>query len=277
VAASFFFAYCDPAQGLRGNGLKPFLAAGVAMALFIMLSGAVYAFNDLRDMDHDRLHPVKRLRPVASGDVSPRAALTMAVVLSVGSIACAAAISLPLAAVLSAYAALQLLYTLKFKHLPLVDVFVIAFGFVLRAVAGVAVVNARVSPWLLLCTFLLALFLALCKRRQEKATRAIEAQRTSIKSYDIPLLDSLISVAASATIISYSLYTLSAETTGRFGTPLLWLTIPVVIFGVFRYMHLVHAAGEGERPERVLLTDKGIIATVAIYAIVIVAVLVAGR
>ena len=277
VAVAFFFAYCDPSQGLRGNGWRPFLAAFAAMALFTMLSSGVYAFNDLRDRVRDRLHPVKRLRPVASGEISPRAALAVAICLALGSVAIAAFISIPLAVVLLAYAMLQLLYTLKLKRLPLVDVFVIAFGFVLRAVAGVAVVNARISPWLLLCTFLLALFLALCKRRQEKATRRTEEQRPSIRSYDIPLLDSLISVAAAATIISYSLYTLSAETAGRFGTPLLWLTVPVVVFGVFRYMHLVHTSGEGERPERVLLTDKGIIATVVIYAAVSAAVLFLGR
>jgi 4-hydroxybenzoate polyprenyltransferase len=176
---------------------------------------------------------------------------------------------LSLCAVLSAYALLQLLYTFRLKHIPLVDVFVIASGFVLRAIAGAAVLSARISPWLLLCTFLLALFLALCKRRQEKVTRSEHEQRHSVRVYSTQLLDSLIAITAAATIVSYSLYTLSPDTVARFRTSLLGLTIPLVIFGVFRYLHLVYSARAGERPEQVLLTDKAIIATIVLYGLIV--------
>ncbi len=271
VLAAFFFAYWDPHQDLRGQGLRPCAVAAAATALFCLVSSGIYALNDWRDRVADRLHPVKRLRPVASGEISSKTALAMAAALLAAGIL-GALFSPPLCAVLTAYAALQLLYTFRLKHVPLVDVFVIAAGFVLRAVAGAAVLSARISAWLLLCTFLLALFLALCKRRQEKVTRNESEQRRSVRAYSAQLLDSLISITAAATIVSYALYTLSPDTTSRFGTPMLGLTIPFVIFGVFRYLHLVYTSRAGERPEQVLLTDRTIIATIVLYGLVVAAV-----
>ncbi len=273
VLAAFFFAYWDPQQHLREQGLRPYALSAVAAALFCLVSSGIYALNDWRDRVADRLHPVKRLRPVASGEVKPQTAVAMAAgLLAVGILA--SLFSPPLCAVLSAYALLQLLYTFRLKHIPLVDVFVIASGFVLRAVAGATVLSARISPWLLLCTFLLALFLALCKRRQEKVTRSEHEQRHSVRAYSTQLLDSLIAITAAATIVSYSLYTLSPDTVARFRTSLLGLTIPLVIFGVFRYLHLVYSSRAGERPEQVLLTDKAIIATIILYGLVVAAVFV---
>ncbi len=268
VLAAFFFAYWDPQQHLREQGLRPYAFSAAAAVLFCLVSSGIYALNDWRDRVADRLHPVKRLRPVASGEISSKTALTMSAGLLAAGIL-GSLFSPPLCAVISAYVALQLLYTFRLKHVPLVDVFVIAAGFVLRAVAGAAVLSARISPWLLLCTFLLALFLALCKRRQEKVTRHESEQRRSVRAYSTQMLDSLISITAAATIVSYSLYTLSSETVARFGTPLLGLTIPLVIFGVFRYLHLVYTARAGERPEQVLLTDKAIIATIILYGLVV--------
>ena len=268
VLAAFFFAYWDPQQHLREQGLRPYAASLAAAALFCLVSSGVYALNDWRDRVADRLHPVKRNRPVASGEISSRTALAMAFGLLAAGIL-GSLFSPPLCAVVGAYVALQLFYTFRLKHVPLVDVFVIAAGFVLRAVAGAAVLSARISPWLLLCTFLLALFLALCKRRQEKVTRHESEQRLSVRAYSAQLLDSLIAITAAATIVSYSLYTLSSETVKRFGTPLLGLTIPLVIFGVFRYLHLVYTSRAGERPEQVLLTDKAIIATIILYGLVV--------
>ena len=264
VMAAFFFAYWDPGQHLRGTGWRPALLSLAATALFCIVSSGVYALNDWKDREADRLHPVKKLRPVASGEIAPKTALIMAAGLLVAGLGLSA-FSVKLLAVLAAYVLLQLVYTAKLKHIPLLDVFVIAIGFVLRAVAGAVVLSARISPWLLLCTFLLALFLALCKRRQEKVTHKEEEQRKSLRAYSTEFLNILISISAGATVVAYALYTLSAETISRFGTPLLGLTIPVVIFGVFRYMHLVYSANEGERPERVLLTDRVIIITVLIY------------
>ena len=274
VLAAFFFAYWDPQQHLREQGLRPYAASLAAAALFCLVSSGVYALNDWRDRVADRLHPVKRNRPVASGEISSRTALAMAFGLLAAGIL-GSLFSPPLCAVVGAYVALQLFYTFRLKHVPLVDVFVIAAGFVLRAVAGAAVLSARISPWLLLCTFLLALFLALCKRRQEKVTRHETEQRLSVRAYSAQLLDSLIAITAAATIVSYSLYTLSSETVQRFGTPLLGLTIPLVIFGVFRYLHLVYTSRAGERPEQVLLTDKAIIATIVLYGLVVAGVFLA--
>ncbi len=268
VLAAFFFAYWDPQQHLREQGLRPYAISAAAAALFCLVSSGIYALNDWRDRVADRLHPVKRLRPVASGEISSKTALAMAAALLAAGII-GSLFSPKLCAVIGAYIAIQLLYTFRLKHIPLVDVFVIAAGFVLRAVAGAAVLSARISPWLLLCTFLLALFLALCKRRQEKVTRHESEQRRSVRAYSTQLLDALISITAGATIVSYSLYTLSSETVARFGTPLLGLTIPLVIFGVFRYLHLVYTARAGERPEQVLLTDKAIIATIILYGLVV--------
>ena len=271
VLAAFFFAYWDPQQHLREQGLRPYAFSAAAAVLFCLVSSGIYALNDWRDRVADRLHPVKRLRPVASGEISSKTAQAMAVgLLAVGILG--SLFSPQLCVVISAYVALQLLYTFRLKHVPLVDVFVIAAGFVLRAVAGAAVLSARISPWLLLCTFLLALFLALCKRRQEKVTRHESEQRRSVRAYSTQMLDSLISITAAATIVSYSLYTLSSETIARFGTSLLGLTIPLVIFGVFRYLHLVYSSRAGERPEQVLLTDKAIIATIILYGLVVAAV-----
>ncbi len=266
VLAAFFFAYWDPDQNLRGQGWRPFALSAAATLLFCLVSSGVYALNDWRDRVADRLHPVKRFRPVASGEITSHTALAMAGGLLVAGLA-GALFSPALFAILAAYTLLQLLYTFRLKHMPIVDVFVIALGFVLRAVAGAAVLPARISPWLLLCTFLLALFIALCKRRQEKVTRSESEQRRSVRSYSTQLLDSLIAISAAATIVSYALYTLSPETIARFGTPRLGLTIPFVIFGVFRYLHLVYGGHAGERPERVLLTDKAMIATVVLYFI----------
>ena len=271
VLAACFFAYWDPQQHLREQGLRPYAISAAAAALFCLVSSGVYALNDWRDRVADRLHPVKRNRPVASGEISSKTALALSAGLLAAGIL-GSLFSPPLCAVLAAYAALQLLYTFRLKHVPLVDVFVIAAGFVLRAVAGAAVLAARISPWLLLCTFLLALFLALCKRRQEKVTRNENEQRRSVRAYSAQLLDSLISITAAATIVSYSLYTLSPDTTRRFGTPLLGLTIPLVLFGVFRYLHLVYTSHAGERPEQVLLTDKAIIATILLYGMLVAAV-----
>ncbi len=268
VLATFFFAYWDPQQHLREQGLRPFAISAAAAALFCLVSSGIYALNDWRDRVADRLHPVKRFRPVASGEIKPKTALAMAAGLLAAGIL-GSLFSLSLCAVLSAYALLQLLYTFRLKHIPLVDVFVIASGFVLRAIAGAAVLSARISPWLLLCTFLLALFLALCKRRQEKVTRSEHEQRHSVRVYSTQLLDSLIAITAAATIVSYSLYTLSPDTVARFRTSLLGLTIPLVIFGVFRYLHLVYSARAGERPEQVLLTDKAIIATIVLYGLIV--------
>lgn len=265
VLAAFFFAYADPAQGLRGHGLRSLLSAVAASAVFCLASSAVYLFNDVHDREDDVRHPAKRLRPVASGEIPPDAARLASALLAAFALGAAALLAPRFAAVVAAYVAMQLGYTLLLKQTPILDVIVVATGFVMRAVAGAAVLGVVISPWLVLCTFFLSLFLALCKRRQEKTTKDEGEQRPTLRGYSVALLDQLISVSASSTLVSYALYTLSPATVAKFHTPLLGLTIPFVVFGVFRYLYLVYVRNEGERPERTLLSDVPLLATAALF------------
>ena len=277
VLAAFFFAWRDPGQ--RGNvqGWLPVVRVAVAVFCFCCVSSAVYLLNDLRDIEADRAHPIKRLRPLAAGEITVSAAVVlMAALLAAGG---ASAWLLPrlFAWVAGAYVLMQVLYTFALKRVAYVDVFVIALGFVLRAVAGAAAVAVRISPWLLMCTFLLALFLALCKRRHEKLLLededGAEAQhRKALEGYDRYLLDIQIGITASATVVCYAIYTLAPETVQRFGTDRLGLTVPFVLFGVFRYLSLVYQHDEGGRPEKVMLTDRTLIITVMCYVAAVAAI-----
>lgn len=275
VPAAWLFAVWDPSQAHAAAGLHGLIQVfGLAVPAFCLVSSAVYVMNDLHDREADRMHPQKRFRPIAAGEVSRGAAIAiMLVLLSVGAIF-AAALPKRFGAVLAGYAVMQAAYTFGLKRIPYVDVFVIAFGFVLRAVAGATAISVRISPWLLLCTFLLSLFLALCKRRHEKLLLddSDALHREALAGYSVNLMDIQIAIAAAATVVSYSIYTLSPETVQRFETHALGLTIPFVIFGVFRYLELVYRHDGGGRPERVMLTDKIMIATVAGYLLTVVAV-----
>jgi 4-hydroxybenzoate polyprenyltransferase len=171
--------------------------------------------------------------------------------------------------VLAAYAAIQLTYTFWLKRVALVDIMVIAAGFVLRAVAGAVAIGLLISPWLLICTFLLALFLAICKRRHERILMddadGEATTRESLGEYDQKLLDQLIAIVSSATIVSYAIYTLWPSTVEKFGTPMLALTIPFVVFGMFRYLDLVYRHEKGDRPEKILLSDAPLLIDIALY------------
>ncbi len=225
--------------------------------------------NDLRDVAADRAHPLKRLRPLAAGEIAAGTARVAAAGLLAAGLAASLALPRAFTAVLGGYILLQFVYTFGLKRIPYVDVFVIATGFVLRAVAGATALTVRISPWLLLCTFLLALFLALCKRRHEKILLedAGARHREALAGYDLSLLDMQIGITAAATLVCYAIYTLAPETVQRFGTSRLGLTIPFVVFGLFRYLELVYRHDEGGRPEKVMLSDKILIATVACYAL----------
>jgi len=179
--------------------------------------------------------------------------------------------------VVTLYVLLQAAYTLYLKHLPLVDVFIIAIGFVLRAVAGAVVINVIISPWLLICTFLMALFLALCKRRHEKRAmtrRHGEASRPSLSSTDERLIDQLIAITAGAVIIAYAVYTQWPETVAKFKTSHLSLTIPFVVFGIFRYLYLVYNQEKGDQPESILLTDLPLLAAIVLFGLSVIALVV---
>ncbi|MDA3924280.1 MAG: decaprenyl-phosphate phosphoribosyltransferase [Kiritimatiellae bacterium] len=269
VLAAYFFARWDPSQVEHIQGVAPLFSVAVAVICFCAVSSGIYIINDLHDIEADRVHPVKRLRPLASGALKKKSACIFAAVLL--GIGFAGSLALPLGyiCVLAAYFLMQLLYTFRLKQIAYVDVFIIATGFVIRAMAGALALSVRISPWLLLCTFLLALFLAMCKRRHEKVLfdDKEELHREALSGYNINLLDIQIGITAAATLVCYSIYTLSAETVERFGTSGLGLTIPFVIFGIFRYLDLVYSNQDGGRPEKVLLTDKVIIITILCYGI----------
>ena len=229
-------------------------------AAYCAVSSAAYLANDVRDREADRAHPVKRARPIARGELSPRAALMLSGVLALAAGAICAVLGPLSLALVAGFAALQAAYTLGLKHVVLIDVLAIAGLFVIRAAAGAAAVDVRISPWLLLCTALLALFLALAKRRGELVL--VGAERTPgrrvLEGYSLELVDQLVAIVASSTVIAYAVYTLTAPHSRA-----LLATVPFVVFGVFRYLLLMHRDDIGEEPEQVLLTDVPILLAVA--------------
>lgn len=239
-----------------------------AFVAFCLASSAAYVFNDILDRAVDRLHPRKASRPLASGAIGPGEAGSLAAILAAASLALGWLGGERLAIALAAYLVLQTAYNLKLKHVPTLEVFVLASGFVIRVATGAWILAVEVSPWLLLCTMNLALFLALAKRRNELTEMEADAgaHRKVLDSYSPHLLDQMIAIAASATVVTYSLYTLADQTVGKYGsTHMIWTT-PFVIFGVFRYLYLIHQRQLGGSPEWVLLTDKPILATVTLWA-----------
>ena len=216
VFAAFVFALGDRNQDLSAWELWKVCLAALA---FSLVSSAVYILNDLRDAPQDRLHPVKKNRPIASGAVGPGPAVAMAVMLLALGLGGAWRLGSELVGVIGGYLVLQVFYTLWLKRIALVDVIVIAMGFVLRALAGAVVIHVVISPWLLVCTLLLALFLGLAKRRHEKVNLAGQGTRAALDSYDERLLDLLIAMTGSAALVCYSIYTLWPETVTKFDTP----------------------------------------------------------
>jgi 4-hydroxybenzoate polyprenyltransferase len=246
------------------------IEAVATFAAFCAASSAAYLLNDLRDREHDRRHPLKRLRPIARGELSPAAARWLAFGLAGLALALTVPLGAPSVAFLAAFAGLQIAYTFGLKHVVLVDVIVIAGLFVIRAAAGAAAVEVRISPWLLLCSGLLALFLGLAKRRGELVLVGAQATpgRPVLEGYSLSLLDQLVTVVAASTLIAYSLYTFTAHSRAMMAT------IPFVLFGIFRYLQLVHGRGAGEEPEKVLVSDGPIFVTVALWATTAAAILV---
>ena len=240
------------------------LDAFAVFAAYCAASSAAYLVNDVRDAHHDRAHPVKRARPIARGELSTRSAYVLAGALLALAVALVAPLGLVSLAFLAAFLGLQATYTLGLKHVVLIDVMTIAGLFVLRASAGAAGVHVRISPWLLLCTALLALFLALAKRRGELVLVGAEATpgRPVLEGYSLALVDQLVSVVAACTVIAYSLYTFTAR-----DSEALMVTIPFVVFGVFRYLLLIHRQDLGEEPEEVLLRDPPILLCIAAWAV----------
>lgn len=239
----------------------------LAFASFCLLASAAYVLNDLHDAEKDRRHPAKRLRPIASGRVTAGAAGALGAGLAALALALAAGLGREFAEIALAYAALQLVYTFALKDLVILDVMAIASGFVLRAVGGGVAIDVDVSPWLIICTFLLALFLGFSKRRYEVV--ALEdgaaAHRESLREYSPYFLDQMISVVTASTVLAYAIYTVSPEVREKLHTDALYLTIPFVLYGIFRYLYLVHQREGGGNPTRELLTDRPLWVNVALW------------
>jgi 4-hydroxybenzoate polyprenyltransferase len=240
--------------------------AAAAFAVFCLLSSSVYLLNDIADREADRLHPEKRRRAVACGEVSPRAAALAALLLAAVALGAAFAISAPFAAVASTYLLTNLAYSLALKRVVILDVMIVAAGFLLRAWAGSVVIGVEMSRWLVLCTGLIALFLGFVKRRQELVgLEQAAGQRPILREYSLPFLDQMISIVTASTLLAYTLYAFSPEVAQKLGTRWMGLTIPFVLFGIFRYLYLVHQRGEGENPTVLLLKDRPLIATVLLW------------
>lgn len=253
------------------NALSPSYAlkALFAVAAFSLLASGVYVGNDWFDREKDRLHPEKRRRPIAAGHLSG----FWAAVLLVGCWVLAAGIALwigpSFTMVLGFYLVLQVLYTGGLKRLVLLDIMAIALGFILRVVAGAEAINVDVSNWLFLCTLLGALFLGFAKRRAELSSlEDASAHRASLADYTVPLLDQMMSICAACCILAYGLYTVSKETTDHVGSDGLKFTVPFAVYGVFRYLFLVHKRGAGGAPEKVLLGDPPLMVDIGLFLLV---------
>ena len=262
-------------QGLE----RPVLVARAVAAflVFCALSGAVYLFNDVTDAERDRNHPQKRHRPIASGRVPAWLALGAAGGLTACGTAAAFGLSPRFGVIALAYVALLAAYSVGLKHLVIVDALIIAAGFVLRALGGVVVVEAEFSHWLLLCTILLALFLTFGKRRHELLLleEGAVSHRPILFEYSPQLLDQMIAVVAASTFMAYALYTISPETAAKLGTTQLPLTIPFVLYGLFRYLYLLYRRDLGGNPSEHLLTDAALLVDVALWGAAVVLVLYA--
>ncbi|MGG1314830.1 decaprenyl-phosphate phosphoribosyltransferase, partial [Cohnella laeviribosi] len=238
--------------------------------LFCFIAGCVYILNDYVDRDADRKHPTKKFRPMASGALNPNLALSFGVVLLLGSLIVSYLLNPLLVLLLLLYFVLNVAYSFKLKHVVIIDVMVIAAGFVFRAIAGGLVINVPFTPWFLICTMLLSLFLAISKRRHELLLLESSkgTHRKVLESYSPALLDQLNSIVTTATIISYSLFTFTSGNTIH----LMW-TIPIVIYGIFRYLYLIHMEDKGGSPEKILIEDKHMLVTVILYVISVVVIL----
>jgi 4-hydroxybenzoate polyprenyltransferase len=243
--------------------------ATLAFLIFCSLAGVVYLVNDVADRDRDRQHPRKRNRPIASGALGVPTALGAAAVLTACGLGAAWWLGRDFFAVAAGYLLLLVLYSGPLKHVVIIDVLTIAIGFVLRVAAGAVAIGVPISQWLLICTILLALFLGLSKRRHEIVLLADGAigHRRILEEYSPYLLDQMIGVVTASTLMAYILYATSHETAEKFGTSLLGLTIPFPLYGIFRYLYLVHRKEGGGSPAELLLNDRPLLACVALWAV----------
>lgn len=256
VVAPLFFT--PEAIDARNLGL-----VAAAVGVFCLLSSAIYAFNDWCDREADRLHPAKRTRPIAAGEVSPAAGLVFTVLLLVAAAALSVAVMpAPFTGFAAAYAVLSILYSLRLKHLSVLDVIVVALGFVLRVEGGAAAVDIVPSVWIVICTFLLALFLALAKRRDDLAKVTPGTHRPALKGYNLSFVDAALGLILAALLVSYLIYTTDTAVTHKFGTDRLYFTAPFVVAGVLRYLQIALVEERSGSPTDLALTDPFLIVVV---------------
>lgn len=238
-----------------------------AFVLFCMISGAVYLLNDIVDREKDRCHPEKSKRPIAAGIISLRTALFSLTFLVLTTLVGSWFLGLPFFLLILAYFVLQTAYSFYLKHIVIIDVFTITIGFSIRVFAGAMAINIEISSWLAICTFLLALFLALNKRRHELIILETDAgkHRKVLTDYNTYFLDQMISVVTASTVVAYALYTLSEQTIQKFHTTHLVFTVPFVIYGIFRYLFLVHMKKRGGSPEMMLITDAPLLIDIMLW------------
>jgi 4-hydroxybenzoate polyprenyltransferase len=255
-------------------------AAFAAFAVFCTLSSALYVINDLIDAPKDRLHPEKRRRPIAAGEISPLVAGILGISLAIGSLWAAFSLGPRFGTTAAAYCALSLLYTLRLKREVIIDVMVIATGFVLRAIAGVQVLadldpSVELSPWLLVCTFFLALFMALGKRRHELVLldRDASQHRASLSEYSVGLVDTMLPMVTTSAILAFSIYTIWPHTIEKLGTDKLVYTVPLVVYGFFRYLYLIREKGLGGNPSEILFRDPSLMTSVLAWMAAVVGIL----
>lgn len=252
------------------DNLASLLTTLVAFFLLCLMSSAVYIMNDLADVESDREHPTKQYRPLPSGQLSPGVARIAAVFFAVGTLVAGFSLNTIFGWILLGYLMIQVAYTFALKNVVLLDVSIVAAGFILRIGAGVAVIDVqRFSPWLYVFGGFLALFLALGKRRHELVLLGDDAgnHRAILREYNLDLLDRLLGIVTTSALVSYSLYTFLAE--GLPGNHVMMLTIPFVLYGIFRYLYLIHVRGEGGAPEEILLRDRALQITLGLWAVVV--------
>ena len=249
--------------------------ACLAFVVFCGLSGAIYLVNDVADREKDRQHPTKRRRPIAAGALPVPVAVGAAVVILLGSLAAAFLLSRPFGLVALAYGVLLVAYSLWLKSLVILDVLTVAMGFVLRAVGGAEAVAVDISGWLIICTVLIALFLALGKRRHEFLSLhgGAAAHRPILTEYSEGFLDQMIAVVTASTVMAYALYTMWPETVAKFQTSLLPLTLPFVLYGVFRYLYLMYRRDLGGNPSDLLLSDRALLVNTILWMAALVAII----
>jgi 4-hydroxybenzoate polyprenyltransferase len=254
--------------------LEPFLRTVAGFFLFCLISSAVYLFNDIADVEADRSHPEKKFRPIASGKLPIRVAWMAALVLTFIAIPAGYLLSPSFALILAAYLIINLLYSRWLKHIPVLDVMIISSGFVLRVAAGVVLIAPveRFSPWLYMITILFSLYIALGKRRAEMNLLAQDASvhRKVLDGYTIPLLDQYITIVSGMTIVAYSLYTFSAPNLPENHS--MMLTIPFVVYGIFRYLQLIQVGHAAGAPDEVALKDRPLQITVLVWGLAVIAV-----